>query len=410
MNYWESRLFKNTFTYKGKSKPVRGWAVKMQLSGRRKTFALRISDRYLAATEACHIYQTIRASGWDALKQRREIGTHSRSSSGVLDAGATLSIEHWKPRLIQRRYPEPTPKTPREWSVHIEHAGVRRYFPLGTTDEARGAAEAMRIYQTIVGQGWAVASQHFPCELTLAMRWLEDPLAWTYTTIQTHRNCNDAREHGGNAGGANTIVIEPDLGIRNALRTCINQQANFKCVATYSSAGEAEREITRRRVDFVVVNYALPDQSGASCLDTLQKLRPVAGLLFSVYEDSDELFRATPGGAGGYLLKRTPAHRLFEPILEIGGSLVRETIAARIREYFQRLIAAMPSGPSALATAKLTPREHEILGLLAKGNLAKEIADALGISIWTVHGHIKSIFEKLGVHTRTEAVVKFLQK
>ena len=70
----------------------------------------------------------------------------------------------------------------------------------------------------------------------------------------------------------------------------------------------------------------------------------------------------------------------------------------------------MPSGPSALDMAKLTPREHEILTLLAKGDLAKEIADSLGISIWTVHGHVKSIFEKFNVHTRTEAVVKFLQK
>jgi DNA-binding CsgD family transcriptional regulator len=70
----------------------------------------------------------------------------------------------------------------------------------------------------------------------------------------------------------------------------------------------------------------------------------------------------------------------------------------------------LPAGPSALELARLTPREHEILALLSKGALAKEIADALGISIWTVHGHIKSIFEKLGVHSRTEAVVKFLQK
>lgn len=70
----------------------------------------------------------------------------------------------------------------------------------------------------------------------------------------------------------------------------------------------------------------------------------------------------------------------------------------------------MPSGPSSLETAGLTPREHEVLALLSKGELAKEIASSLGISIWTVHGHVKNIFEKLGVHTRTEAVVKYLQK
>ncbi len=92
------------------------------------------------------------------------------------------------------------------------------------------------------------------------------------------------------------------------------------------------------------------------------------------------------------------------------GPLSPELIAARVREYFQHLVATLPSGPSALDVARLTPREQEILALLAKGDLAKEIAESLGISIWTVHGHVKSIFEKLNVHTRTEAVVKFLQK
>jgi DNA-binding NarL/FixJ family response regulator len=158
-------------------------------------------------------------------------------------------------------------------------------------------------------------------------------------------------------------------------------------------------------------NYSPPNQPGAACLDELRRARPgLLGLLYSVFEDSDQLFKSTPGGAAGYLLKRTPWFRIFEPLAETKGSLTQEVVAASIRDYFQRLVTSMPSGTSALELARLTPREHEILARIAQGYLAKEIADALGISIWTVHGHVKSIFEKLNVHTRTEAVVKFMQK
>ena len=112
----------------------------------------------------------------------------------------------------------------------------------------------------------------------------------------------------------------------------------------------------------------------------------------------------------GYLLKRTSPLRILEPLADATGPLTRESIAARIREYFQNLLTAMPIGPSSPELSKLTAREHEILTLLSKGGVAKDIASTLGISLWTVHGHVKKIFEKLNVHTRTEAVVKFLQK
>jgi len=266
----------------------------------------------------------------------------------------------------------------------------------------------------VATQGWGIANQRFARELTLAFRWLEDPLAWTYTTLHTRTNANEtlsSEDTNAKTAKRSIAVIEPDAGIRLALAACANSQDGFTCSAAYSSVTEALREIARRRIDLVITNYALPDQPGANCLEALQKVKPsIVGLLYSVFEDSDQLFKSTPGGAAGYLLKRTPTNRIFNPIAETTGPLTREVIALNIREYFQRLIAAMPSGPSALDMAKLTPRELEILALLAKGDLAKEIADSLGISIWTVHGHVKSIFEKLNVHTRTEAVVKFLQK
>lgn len=416
--YWEQRLFKNTFTYKGQSRRVNGWSVKIQLFGRRKTFSLGSGDREQAAAEACQIYQAINTQGWDAVGQRRGRGSFQPHTLPAGEASPTtveLGVEHWKRRLIHRKYSERAiPPDKPELSVRIEYAGISRYFPLGTDDEDKAAAEATRIHQVVVGHGWAIANQQFARELTLALRWLDDPLAWTYTTLHTWASGDPSpslSEPVSNPGTRNVAIVEPDMGIRLALAAGANCQEGFQCVATYSNLGEALREVTRQRIDFVLANYMLPDQPGSAGLEALLKVKPgMVGLLYSVFGDSDQLFKSTPGGAAGYMLKRTSVHRLFDPIAETTGALTNEIIAARIREYFQRLVAAMPSGLSALDMAKLTPREHEILSLLAKGDLAKEVADSLGISIWTVHGHVKSIFEKLNVHSRTEAVVKFLQK
>jgi DNA-binding NarL/FixJ family response regulator len=413
--YWERRLFKNSFTYQGRSRKVNAWSVKIQLFGKRKTFSLNSSDRAQAAVEASYIFQTINTQGWDAVGQRRGRAAFPPPLLEPKSAPASppeLDAEHWKRRLIHRKYPEPTASNGESaLSVRIEHSGVSRYFPLGTTDENEAATQAMHIHQVVASQGWGIANQRFSRELTLAFRWLEDPLAWTYTTLHTRIASEEPVFANLKAARRIVAIIEPDAGIRHALTACANSQEGFACCAAYSSVAEALREIIRRRIDLVITNYALPDQPGTRCLETLQKEKPgIVGLLYSVFEDSDQLFKSTPGGAAGYMLKRTPTYRIFDPIAETSGLLTSEVIALKIREYFQRLVAAMPSGPSALDTARLTPREHEILALLAKGDLAKEIADSLGISIWTVHGHIKSIFEKLNVHTRTEAVLKFLQK
>jgi DNA-binding NarL/FixJ family response regulator len=122
------------------------------------------------------------------------------------------------------------------------------------------------------------------------------------------------------------------------------------------------------------------------------------------------LFKSTPGGATVYMLKRTAANRLFEPIASLTRITTHEEIAAQVWNYFHQLSATLPSAPPFWKLAKLTPREQEVLALLSKGDLVKEIAGTLGISNWTVQDHVKSIFEKLKVHTRTEAVIKYLQR
>jgi DNA-binding NarL/FixJ family response regulator len=416
-DYWRGRLFKNTFTYKGRRMEVSGWAVKIQLNGRRKTFSLSSSDQTQAAAEACQIYQDIVTKGWRAVGQRgnrNDLEARSTQGSTSTPAPTEANPDYWKQRLIHRMHAgKPELPGERELSVRIEHEGHSQYFPLGTADEIKGSKLAMRIHQSVINRGWAATNRKFSRELTVALRWLDNPLAWSYATIHTRI------EHGvpvtANSASRSTetgvAVIEPDPGLRQSLAWCLNHQSGVHCVATFADAAEALRDITRLPVQLALVNHDLPNQQGATVLDSLQRGKTgLAGLLYSVYEDSEHLFYSTPGGAGGYMLKRTAPFRLLEPMAGLASPLTREKITGRVREYFQQLCSLMTSGPSALEMAKLTPREHEILALLSKGKLAKEVADSLGISVWTVQGHIKNIFEKLNVHTRTEAVVKFLQK
>lgn len=410
--YWERRLFKNTFTYKGQRQEVRGWSVKIQLLGRRKTFTVSSREKSEAAADAARIYHTLVTHGWDALAgSRGRLLVPAETTFKSSPTRIEFSPEYWRSRLIHRKYPEPSAALKAsEFSARMEYAGTSHYFPLGSADEAAAAKQAMRIYQTIVTRGWAEASQKYPRELTLALRWLDDPLAWTYTTIHTVTEFGLPATRAPHRDIA-VAIVEPDPGIRFALARAAVSQPGFGCPAVFATPAELMREVARRALDIILVNQSLPEPSPAVDGDGLLRDLPEHVVVFySVFEDSDHLFKATPGGAMGYMLKRTPPARIFECILGVPQPLRRDEIINSVRSYFQRLSASIPAHAPARELAKLTPREHEILDLLSKGDLAKEIAGKLGISIWTVHGHVKSIFEKLNVHNRTEAVVKFLQK
>ncbi|HWW00894.1 MAG TPA: response regulator transcription factor [Candidatus Acidoferrum sp.] len=417
-SYWRERLFKNEYAYKGERAKVRSWSVKLQLFGKRKSFTLGSHERAKAAEEACQLYRAIIEQGWGAVSRSRAgAGLRGRILSGSPISSPSLrdDAEYWKGRLIHRKYPEPDESHgDREFSIWIEHARTSQYFPLGTSDENEAAARAMRIYRAVITKGWASANARFPRELTLALRWRDNPLAWTYTTVHTRLGSGPLKPGSGRAvpeADLSVVIIEPDAPIRFALEACINSQEGFRCDASFASAAEALHEISRRRVDLALANHDLPDEPSAVRAEELQRARPGFSVLsYSVFEDSDQLFKSTPGGAAVYMLKRTSPGRILEPIAGLARPATREQIASRVREYFRELSALLPSGPPFWKLAKLTPREHEILVFLSKGDLVKEIADALGISNWTVHGHVKSIFEKLKVHTRTEAVIRYLQK
>jgi len=418
--YWRKRLFKARYTYKGRQCEVRNWSVKIQHLGKRETFSLRSSRRRQAAAEACELYRLLVTQGWENAtwqSSRRSPQANFWSGDPVPVRGDNFDADYWAQRLILREYTmNVQPAGDQELSVRVEHGGTSYYFPLGTDNQKLGANRALRIYQTIASQGWEVANKRFSRELTVAFHWFESPLAWTYTTIHTQnsRFQNTPTETFNAVAGAIELAIaESDAGIRRALEWCIRHMNGFCCAASFASAGEMLRELPRRPVCLVLVSHSLADMPGTGCLEELKVAVPeVSGLLYSIYEDSEELFRATPGGGGTYLLRRTPATQFLEPIarwLKQGRLLGEERIPA-VWQYFKDSVASMPVGSSARQLAHLTQREHEVLGLLSKGHPDKDIADQLGISIHTVHEHVKNIFDKLGAHNRTEAVVKFLQK
>jgi DNA-binding NarL/FixJ family response regulator len=162
----------------------------------------------------------------------------------------------------------------------------------------------------------------------------------------------------------------------------------------------------------VLLNHNLAGRLGVNLNGQVTVLPPsVPALGYSTCVDGDQLFVSTPGGAQGYLLKRVNPARLLEPIFNDAGrpNYSASGLQDRVKTYFKALLQPR-SDPDSSLLARLTRREREVLDLLSKGCVDKEIAQALGISAWTVHDHFKNIFERLGVRTRTEAVVRYLEK
>lgn len=197
-------------------------------------------------------------------------------------------------------------------------------------------------------------------------------------------------------------IVEDDAGIRDALIRVLEGARDFRCLGWFTNGEDALRELPAQKPDVILMDINLPGMSGVECVRRLkaQALSPLV-LMLTVYEDSDQIFESLAAGATGYLLKRTPPPELLQAIREVhaGGAPMSSQIARKVVQSFR---TAPPAG-----TGTLSPREQEILGWLAQGFLIKEIADRLGISFDTVRTHIRRIYEKLQVHSRSQAVAKF---
>ena len=201
-----------------------------------------------------------------------------------------------------------------------------------------------------------------------------------------------------------TVSIVEDLNeVREALQRLIIQSENFGFVAGYNNAEQAEKDIPLQAPDIVIMDINLPGMSGIECIKRIKDKCPETQfMMFTIYEDDEKVFEALKAGAHGYLLKKTPKEKLLEALEELhnGGSPMTTNIARKVIEAFEK----KDQPPEELNT--LTNKEKQILDLLAKGFLYKEIAIQLHSTRNTVKQHIHHIYEKLHVQNRTEALNK----
>ncbi len=322
---------------------------------------------------------------------------------------------YWRQRLLLRRYHFPASgEAGQALAAHIEHDGVGYFFPLGLPDIEAAAVKASQIYQMVASEGWPLVSQRFTRELIVSFEWCANPVLWTYTTIHTlidRPTSANVEILPANPNRQRVLVVELDAGIRRAMCWSIDQQSGFSSVAC-DSVEAFNHALSVHKPRMVLLNHNMAGRLGYKSNGTIAPIQPgVPALVYSVHADGDQMFVSTPGGCNGYLVKRVKPDRLLEPILSVitRSELMTEDLLLRVKYYFQELLQ-LPSAPDNSALAKLTRREREVLGLLSKGCVDKEIAQTMGISVWTVHGYIKSIFERLKVRTRTEAVVRYLEK
>jgi DNA-binding NarL/FixJ family response regulator len=201
-------------------------------------------------------------------------------------------------------------------------------------------------------------------------------------------------------------IVEDNKVIRESLAAYVHTDPGLRCVCACGSAAEALSELPRHQPDIVLMDIQLPGQSGIECTAQLKQLLPeVKIIMVTVYGDPDRIFKALRAGACGYLLKRCTPEELVAAIREVreGGAPMSREIARHVIAYFQQ-----PSVPltEAEEIAELSPREREILELVAQGFADKEIADKIGVRHGTVRWHLQHVYEKLHVRSRTEAVMK----
>lgn len=200
-------------------------------------------------------------------------------------------------------------------------------------------------------------------------------------------------------------IVEDDSRIRWGLAAILQEEPDFECVGEFASAEEALKHLPKLSPKVVIMDVNLPGMSGIECVRRLTAGdHPPQIIMLTVRQDSEIIFDSLAAGACGYLLKPPKAGQLVDAVRDVfaGGAPMTASIARRVAQSFKKQRAKTEE------TDSLSPREVEVLELLAKGFAYKEVATDLNISYSTVQRHIESIYRKLHVHSRTHAVTKFL--
>jgi DNA-binding NarL/FixJ family response regulator len=198
-------------------------------------------------------------------------------------------------------------------------------------------------------------------------------------------------------------VVEDNVSLREQFLEILGNLPDIECVGTYTSAEEALEMVPRKRPDVVLMDIKLPGMSGIQCVSELKKVMPrLQIIMVTIYEDSERIFKALKAGASGYLVKSAHPDQLVAAIRDVfaGGAPMSSHIARKVVQHFHLL------GPAPEEDNNLSPREHQVLSLLASGYLYKEIGERLGIGVETVRTYVKNICQKMHVRSRIEAVAK----
>jgi DNA-binding NarL/FixJ family response regulator len=201
-------------------------------------------------------------------------------------------------------------------------------------------------------------------------------------------------------------IVEDDTVLRKSLARLVGNTKNMQCLAACASGEEALQKLPPLKPQVVLMDLNLPQMPGTECIHKLKELLPTTQIIvLTVYEDSEHIFRALKAGASGYLLKRAEPDEVLEAIRNAreGGAPMSSQVAYQVVRSFHE------PAPKGLDTTALTDREKEILTFLSQGFANKELAEKLQIGVPTVRTHLRHIYEKLHVRSRSEAIVKYLK-
>jgi len=208
--------------------------------------------------------------------------------------------------------------------------------------------------------------------------------------VKADENKNRSVRTKAKPAGITVSIVEDDASIRSLLKEWVRSADGFECIGVHENAEVALVALPQEKPAVVLMDINMPGINGIECVRRLKpQMLDTQFMMLTVYEDPDHIFKALSSGASGYLLKRTPKAELLAAVKDLcaGGSPMSSNIARKIVQSFQRFNSDLPSGAD-----NLSPREREVLELLARGHLYKEIAGLLEISVPTVNTHIHRIY------------------